>query len=875
MDEELRFHVEMETERNLRRGLGKTEARRQALVKLGGLEQIRESVRDERGTRPFEDVIRDLGYAVRISRRHPTFTLAAVLSLGVAIGFNTVVFTVVDSFLFRPLPVERPKELVDIYTGAPGDPYSTSSYPDYLDVRARNQVFDDVVGHSPALAAVRIGDDSQVVLGESVTGNYFQMLGISPDQGRLLRPTDDQPGAPRVVVLSTGLRQRAFGGVDDVVGRMILVQGHQYEVVGVAPAAFTGMPPMPGPDMWTAMVWNEAVEPIIRQVVPSLGESRLTRRGERWLFMKGRLREGVTLARAQADTGLIMADIEAQFPESNDDRRVTLTLTDQFRVFPNVAGPVTAVATGLAVMVAMVLLVACANVTSMLLARCVGRRREIGVRLAIGAGRRRLMQQLLTESLLLAGFGAALGLSLTWLLFRTLATADLPLPVPIPLEFSLDSRVLLYTVALGLGVGVLAGLVPALRATRPNLVAELSGTVPGPRLGRVRWSLRDALVAAQLAVTIPLLVMAGLFAQSSNRAETVALGFDADRVATVSTSLTTIGYDDDEARQFLELSLERMAAMPGVQRVAIASRVPLSLSFSDLPLLVDGQHGPEARGSSTSTSTVSEGYFETIGVPLLEGRSFTTVDTPASPRVAIVTRAMAERFWPGQSAVGQAFRVREWDAPAAEVVGVVADHKIRFPTESDTPMVHFAASQFPPTAGVLMARTRGDAGALATRLRRDLLGLEPNLVFLDGDTLRDSADVMLLPFEIAASGAGSLGFVAMLLAATGLYGIIACVVTQRTRELAIRAALGARRLEQIRLVLAAGARVIVLGTVVGVGLALALAQSAMRFLFRVAPLDPWVWVGTLALLGLVGCAAYTVPTWRAIRLNPVQALRVD
>ncbi len=876
--EELRFHLEMETDKNVRAGMSPNQARRQARLRLGGVDAIREAVRDAGGTRPLEDLLRDFGYALRGARRNPAFTLAAIVSLAIPIGFNTTIFTTVDAVLFRPLPLVRPAQLVDVYTSDPDDRYTTSSYPDYLDLRSENDVFTDMAAHSPMLAVARVNEDVNLVMGETVTGNYFQLLGVQPVLGRLLAPEDDRAGAPRVAVISSGLWTRAFGRDPAVVGRMLRIRSQPYVVVGVAPPGFFGMPPIPGPDLWTPMTWVDDVTPIgISTFVNSPGETRIERRGQRWLFVKGRLRDDVTLARAEARLEVLMADLAAAYPESNEDRRVSLTLTDDMRLPPPVAGPVRVGAAGLMLVVGVVLLVACANVMGMLLARGVARRREIGVRLAIGAGRGRLVRQLLTESLVLSSFGAAAGLALAWSLLRVLAMVESPIgPLPITLEFALDARAFLFTAALATGAGVLAGLVPALSATRPNLVRDLNGAVGVARAGGRRWLLRDALVAGQLAATVPLLVLAGLLARSAAGTDGVSLGFDPDRIAAVGTDLNVIGYERERADRFVRDALERVQSLSGVEAAALASRAPLDLSFSPQNVLVPGLHGPADRGTPVDTAGVSADYFDTLGVPLLQGRTFTMADTPESPRVAIVSHAMALRFWPEGTAVGRRFRLAEWDGVEYEVVGVSSDYKVRFPTEEPASYLHLAASQRLRTGAVLLARTRGDAAVLSADIRRELRRMEPDLFFfLQGDTLREAADVTMLPFRIGTSVASASGIVAMVLGAIGLYGVIAYLVAGRTREFAIRAALGARSGTLLRHVLATGAWVVAAGVGAGVGLALLLTQVVAQAANGITPADPLVWGSVLLLLVAVCTAAFAAPARRMVKLDVPRALRVD
>ncbi len=878
--EELRFHLEMETEKNLRAGMDPREARRQAHVRLGGVDAIREAVRDARGWRPLEDLLRDLGYALRIARRNPGFTAAAVVSLAIPICFNTAAFTIVDSLLFRPLPVSRPAELVDVYTSDPGvERYSTTSYPDYLDLRAENDVFTGMAAHSSMVAAVRVDEDVDLVMGETVTGNYFQLLGVRPVLGRLLAPEDDRPGAARVAVISDRLWERAFGRDPGVLGRSLRIQSQPYLVVGVAPHGFAGMVPIFDADLWTPMTWvGDVTTTGIVTSVDSPGETWLERRGDRRLFVKGRLRDGVTLAQAVANLDVIMANLAAAWPDSNEDRQVSLTLTDDERLPPQWARAVDVVSAGLMLVVGVVLLLACANVMGMLLARAAARRREIGVRLAVGAGRGRLVRQLLTESLVLSSLGAGAGLALAWSLLRALSAAP-PLLDTIPLTFDFvpGARAFVFTAALAAGVGVLAGLVPALGATRPNLVRDLNGAVAVARVGGRCWVLRDALVAAQLAATVPLLVLAGLLAREAVGAVGVSPGFDADRVATVRLGLDVIGYQRDRVEPFLRDALERVRSMPGVEAASLASSVPLDVLSNTQNVLVRGVHGPDDRGTSVDTVDVSADYFDTLGVPLLRGRSFTTADTRESPHVAVVSEAMALRFWPAGTAVGRRFRLSEWDGREYQVVGVSADYDVNSPGEDAAPYLHLAASQGLLVRGVLLARTGGDAAALSADIRRELRRMEPDVFFpRQGVTLRETAAVRLRPTRAAASVAIASGVVALALGAIGLYGVVAYLVMRRRREFAIRAALGARSGALLRLVLATGGWVVAFG--VGSGTVLAFVATgvvAQMTSGRIPLADPVVWAGALLLTVAVAAAAHVGPARRIMRLDLTQTLRVE
>lgn len=801
------------------------------------------------------------------------------------IAFNTTVFSIVDSLLFAPLPVSRAEQLVDVYTSDPGvERYSTSSYPDYVDLHAENDVFTDMAAHSLMIAVVRLDEGVERVTGETVTGNYFRLLGLRPALGRLLAPEDDRPGADRVAVISTGLWERAFGQDPGVVGRTLRIRSQPYVVVGVAPPDFVGMVPVLDANLWTPMTWVGDVSTVgIRSFVSSPGETLLERRGTRWLFVKGRLRDGVTPARASANLDVIMANLAAAWPDSNEDRQVSLTLTDDERLPPQWAGAVEVISAGLMLVVRIVLLVASANVTGMLLARAAARRREIGVRLAVGAGRGRLVRQLLTESLVLSSLGALAGLALAWGLLRLLAAAPSPFgdQLPFSFEFAPGARafVFVFTAVLAIGVGVLAGLVPALRATRPNLVRDLNGAVAVARVGGRRWVLRDALVALQLAATMPLLVLAGHSARDASVAVGDSPGFDPDRVAAVGVDLGAIGYERDRTIPFLRDAVERVRSIPGVEAASLASRVPFDVSFSPQDVFVQGVHNPADRGTSVDMAEVWTDYFDTLGVGLLQGRSFTAADTPESPRVAIVSEAMALRFWPAGPAVGRRFRLSEWDGPEYEVVGVSANYEVRSPGEDPAAYLHLAASQRPFPRPVLLARTEGDAAALAADIRGELRRMEPDvLFFVEGDTLRETAAVRLRPNRAMAFLTIASGIVALVLSAVGLYGVVAYLVTGRSREFAIRAALGARSGALLRLVLATGGWVIA----VGAGSGAVLTFVATRVVARMISSDavppaaaPAVWAGALFVIVGVAAAAHVGPARRVLRPDLTRALRVE
>ena len=584
------------------------------------------------------------------------------------------------------------------------------------------------------------------------------------------------------------------------------------------------------------------------------------------------------MARAEANLDVIMAGLAVAYPDSNEDRQASLTLTDDMRLPPQAAGPVYVGAAGLMLVVGLVLLVACANVMGMLLARASARRREIGVRLAIGAGRGRLVRQLLTESLLLSSFGAMAGLVLAWSLLRVLAAAESPVdPLPITFEFVLDARAFTFTAALAAGAGVLAGLVPALGVTRPNLVRDLNGAVAVARVGRRRWSLRDALVAAQLAVTVPLLVLAGLLARGAiGASDGVSLGFDPDRVAAVGTDLDVIGYERESADRFLRAALERVQSMPGVETATLASRAPLDVSFSPQNVLVPGVHGPADRGAPVDTAGVSADYFDTLGVPCCK----------AGPSIPPTRRNLgawpsSAKPWPFASGrrgrrsgggfgwpTGTGSRSRSSACPPTTRCGF----RPRSPQPTCTSPRRSACARArccSPGRRVTRRRCPPTSAASSAGWSRT------SSFFLQGDTLRETAAVTMLPFRAAAAVASASGMVALVLGAIGLYGVVAYLIARRTREFAIRAALGARSGALLRLVLATGGWMVTLGVGIGAVLAFAVSHVVAPAAGGIPPADPVVWTGALLLVLGVAAAAHVGPASRVVRLDLTRALHAE
>ena len=716
----------------------------------------------------FESILTDIRYALRWFRKSPGFTLVAVASLAIGIGFNTALFALVDALLFKPLPVAAPNRLVDVFTSdSTGSvTYSTSSYPDYLDLNAQNEVFDGMVGYSPMLAPLNLDNRSRLVMGEIVTGNYFQVFGVAAAIGRTILPGDDSLSAPRVVMVSHQYWVRELGSAPDVVGRALRIRGNTYTIVGVARAGFSGMVPVLSPELWLPTSASLEVEPVgMHDTVPSpTGTTRLDRRADRWLFIRARLKPGATIEQARANLSLLMSRLAAEYPTTNGRRTLTVKPTSDVHFHP-VADPIMVpIAAGLMTVVGLVLLIACANVASMLLARASSRQKEIGIRLAIGASRGRLVRQLVTESVLLSLVGAIGGTLFAWWLTSAVASLSLPLPIPLAFDLHIDARVLLFTTGAALAAGVLAGLAPAVQAIRPSVTADLRGETALTRAAGRRWALRDTLVAGQMAVTALLLIVAALLTRSFVAAQRTSPGFAVEKLAVVSTDTGMLRYSEERSRRFYEQAIARMSSIPGVESAALATRVPLQVNPNRWEIWVPGRHQPDVQGDTIEATIVSTSYFQTLGVPIVEGRAFADTDRPETPRVAVVNETFARRYWPGESAIGKTFHTRGPEGPQFEIVGVAADHKVLTLSERPTPFLHLSRNQRPSSYSAIIARTRGDASALLREMRRELLALEPNLVFVENQTMEAEVDATLFPMRASAWLVSGVGMVAMVLA---------------------------------------------------------------------------------------------------------------
>lgn len=826
----------------------------------------------------FESVLADIRFALRRLLRSPGFAFIAILTFAIGIGLNTTLFTLVDALLLKPLPVASPERLVDVFTGNSTGTvqFGSSSYPDYLDLKAQNEVLVDLVGYTPMLAPVNDDNGSRLTMGEIVTGNYFRVLGVGAAIGRPIGPEDDVPGAPRVAMVSYRYWQREFGATSAAVGRTIRIRGNPFTIIGVVPATFTGMVPVLAPELWVPATGSLDAEPVgMHDAIPSpSGATRLERRGDRWLFLRGRLKPGKTIEQARTNLELVMARLEATYPATNKGRRLSVNATSEIHVHPDIDSKIRPIAFGTITVATLVLLITCTNLAGMFLARASARGKEIGMRLALGASRWRLVRQLMTESMLISVAGALVGTLVAWWATAALATR-LPMTTPLTFDLRVDHRVLLFTLGITIASGVLAGLAPALQTSKLNLLADLRGEQAMWSFGRHRWTLRHVLVVAQMAISLVLLVAAALLSRSLIAVQDTNVGLPVERLAVVSTDPGMVRYSNERSGQFFQEALARIRALSGVESAALTTRIPLSLNFNRWDIWIPERHRPGQPGDPVETTTVSPEYFQTIGVPLIAGRSFTYDDRLDTPWVAIVNETFAKRNWPGESAIGKVFRSRASDGPLFHIVGVSADYKVTAVDELPTPFLHIARTQRPNSYTAILARTRGDAATLLRDMRGELLALEPNLVFVENQTMEATVGASLFPLRAAVWLSSGSASIAMLLAAVGLYGVIAYAVARRTREIGIRVALGARRASVLGLVMRQGLVLMVAGLLIGGLLALAAAGAVARALYGVRTADPVSWLLAAVVLVSVATLANLIPAWRAARVDPSVALRIE
>lgn len=810
----------------------------------------------------------DVVYALRLLRKSPVFTLTAVLSLAVGIAGNAAIFSLADALLLRPRPgISDPGRLVDVGRTQGGRGFDNFSYPNYLDFRDRNTVFSGLAGarFGPEPMGLGVDGAAERVWGTAVSSNFFDVLATGFALGRGFRSEEDRPGGGNeVAVISHRLWQQHFEGSGDVLGRTIRLNGRPFTIVGVTTPGFTGA------RVFTSDLWVPLTS---FPLMAGRDSSLLTSRQAVWMQGIGRLKPGVTIEQARAEIDAIAKALENEYPRQNEGKGMALA---PLGLVPG--GEVRMIFAAfigfLFALVALVLLIACTNVAGMLLARGVVRGREVAVRLAVGAPRGRIVRQLVTESLVLALIGATAGVVGAGLMIRALRAFLPALPLPIAVEFALDWRVVAFSVVLAVATGVLFGLVPALQAARTNLVSTLKIDGGG---GMRRQRLRHAFVVAQVAMSVLLVVVALLFVRSLSNAVHIDPGFDARGADVIAIDFRLAGYGEAAGLQSAEQLLARVQEFPGVRDAAYARILPLTGSGVGLGRLRLPGDPRDAPGVRADWNVISPTYFETMRSALVRGRGFTAADRRGAPSVAVVNETFARRVWPEQDAVGKVL-LQDFNPfdPIRElhVVGVAKDGKYRSLGEEPVAFIYVPLSQQYAAELNLVARRAGPDSVIPAI--RDLLRqMEPNLPITMAGTLEEMTTLGLLPQRVAAWVAGSFGFVGLLLACIGIYGITAFTVTQRTREIGVRVALGAARRDVLRLVIGQSMRMSTVGALIGLLLAAGATQLLVSLLYGVRPLDPVSFGAAAAIFCALALAASWLPARRAASVNPVEALRTE
>ncbi len=817
----------------------------------------------------METLFQDLRVSLRRLRKAPGFTLIAVLSLALGIGANSAIFSLVNTALLRPLPVERPQELVSLnITSEKGDSeFPVISYPNYKDLRDRNNTLAGLILYRMAPVSLSHNGVNERVWSYIASGNYFEVLGVRAAVGRIFTPDDDRAkGAHPVAVITHDCWQKRFGGDPKIVGKSILVNGNSFTVIGVTARGFRGSEIGYRTEMWFPAMMQEQIEP---------GNDWLENRDSYNSFVQGRLKPGVTMAQAEANLKSLAADLAREYPKENEGRTIKLSPAGLFGSF--MRGPVTGFAAVLMGIVGLVLLLACINLANLLLARATERRKEIAIRLAVGATRARLVRQLLTESVALALMGGAIGLVLAYWLVDAIMTLKPPMDIPLSTELHIDHRVLLFTMLASLVTGLLFGLLPALQSTRPDLVPALKDEVP---VGGYRRSLlRNGMVVVQVTLSLVLLVCAGLVLRGLQRAQLLNPGFIPQNAIEMSFDLSLQGYDGARAKEFKRQLLDRVRALPGVQHAGLSYFVPLSMNINQNSIYIEGQ--PQERGGNAPTSMTSSatpGFLQAMGVRLLEGRDIAETDDDTRPRVAVVNETFARRFWPGQSAIGRRFSYDSDQGPQRqwiEIVGVIQNGKYFSLSEDPTLMVYTNLRQTSGSFLSMVVRTSGDPKSAIAAIRREFQQLDANLPVYNVKTMVEHMNLPLFPARVAAVLLGSFGLLAMLLAAIGLFGVMSYAVGQRTREIGIRMALGARPAEVFRLVVGQGLLLTAIGVAIGLGLAAVGTRLLSGLLYGVNALDPVTFSVVTLLLAAAAFLACYFPARRAMKVNPIVALRYE
>jgi putative ABC transport system permease protein len=867
---ELESHLQMNIDDNLRAGMKPEEARRQALLTLGGLEQTKEMYRDRRGLPWLETLLQDARFGLRKLAKTPGLTVILVITLALGVAANTVVFSIVNGFLLRPLPVPHPDEITRLAANEKGAalPSYTLSHPEFVDLQKQATAFSGVFAFSDFMGGLSYNGRADATFMQFVSGNFFSVLGVHQAAGRLFLPDEGKMlGTDPYAVLGYSYWQKRFGGDPAIVGKQLLIDGKAVTVIGVVAKQFRGVEFFVEPDAYL---------PLSMMTIEPGGAATWTNRQARTLEVMGRLAPCVSIRRARSSLDVIAAQWSKEYPTADQGMSVRVVPERLARPQPYPTDIVPVIAGFFLALAGLVLLLACINVANILLARATVRHREMAVRAALGAGPGRLMRQMLTESFLLALLGGVAGVLLAEWSFKISHKAVSLGGTKLHIDFNLDWRVLAYCTAAIFITAIVVGIWPAVRASRTNVGDVLHEEGRGDSPVKSHNRVRKALVVLQVAGSLTLLVVAGLFILSLEGAEHMSLGFNPEHVLNVILDPTDVGYNEAQAKEFyLELK-SRVGKLPGVESVSLAYSVPLG-DFSEMASVYVEDH-PVPTGQqppSVLFNAVSPDYFANLQIPLLRGRAITEADNGKAPLVAVVNQTMAERMWPGQDPLGNRFSMKGPSGPFVEVVGVAKNGKYNFIAEPSLSYFFVPLAQHFVSMRSLQVRTLVPPENLITEVQKQVQALDPNMPITDLETMNQALEGVngFLVFQRGSATAAEMGLIGLLLAMVGVYGVVSFATSLRTREIGIRVALGASRADILRLVMRQGFRLIVGGIAAGFVAAWGLAHAMASMLIGASPFDPATYATVAALLIGVGLLACWIPARRAMRVDPMVALR--
>jgi predicted permease len=819
----------------------------------------------------------DLRYAARTLRNSPGFTIIAIITLGLGLAVNTTVFSVINGLILRPLPVPHPEQIAVLAMQQAGTPgFQRFSYPDYQDLRQQTDAFSDIVGYRPTLAGLTVDGKGDHCVLSRVTGNYFSALGIPPAAGRLILPTEGQtPGADPILVLGYSFWQKRFGGDLSIVGKQVALNGHSVTVVGVAPKGFHGlyaMVDMDGYLPFSATIGSKgAAEDSVEQT--------WTRRQERTLTLVGRLKPGLTVRQAQAPLNVVAQRLAEQHPDT--DKGITIQAFPEklARPEPDADNTLPAIAAAFTVLAALVLLVACFNIANVLLVRAAVRQREMGIRAAMGAGRGRLVRQHLTESLLLAILGGCAGLLLANWAAGFLSSLPLGTDLPISFDFQPDLRVYAFALLAVLITGAIVGIIPALRVARSDVNAVLREGGRSASEGPRRHLVRNTLVVAQLAGSLLLLIVAGLFVRSLDKAQQMYLGYSPDHVLDLTVDPEQIGFNETQGRAFYREVDARISAIPGVVSVGQAFSVPLGVISADDPIFVEGRTiEPGKQPPTVMYNPVTPGYFDTVRLPLQSGRKFTEADNEKAPDVAVINQAMAAKFWPNENPLGKRFSTKGSQGPFREVIGLMQTGKYKNVIEDPPePFFYVPLAQNYVAYRTIHVRTSVPPESLQRQIEAQVRELAPGVPLSQVQTMSQALQGVngFFFFRFGAQLTGTMGLLGLILAVVGVYSVVSYAAAQRTHEIGIRMALGAEPHDILRMVLRQSIAIIALGLAIGLAAALAGTRAIANLIIGIKPTDPVTFASVAVLLSAIAIAACWIPARRATRVSPLTALRYE